>query len=133
MKLWSEGQAAVAAVVTSATALLATYGVTLIMRNATFAMRMPEFLTSARAGKVPPSTNADFAQGRRLFLLNCAHCHGDDARGDEGPDLHDLHKNDARIHQVIATGIKGEMPSFGKKFKESDIQALTAYLRTLRS
>jgi len=130
---WSEGKAAVVAVVASATALLATYGVTLIMRNATFAMRMPEFLTSVQAEKVPPSTNAEYSQGRHLFLLNCAHCHGDDARGDEGPDLHDLHKSDVRIHQVITSGIKGEMPSFGKKFEESDIQALTAYLRTLRS
>jgi len=50
-----------------------------------------------------------------LFLMNCAHCHGDDARGDEGPDLHTLHRSDARIHEVIIAGIKGEMPSFGKK------------------
>jgi mono/diheme cytochrome c family protein len=26
--------------------------------------------------------------GRTLFLKNCAHCHGADAHGDEGPDLH---------------------------------------------
>jgi mono/diheme cytochrome c family protein len=62
---------------------------------------------------------------------NCAHCQGDDARGDEGPDLHDLDKSDARIHLVITTGVKGEMPSFGTKLGESDVRALTAYLRTL--
>ena len=72
-------------------------------------------------------------QGRRLFLMNCAHCHGDDARGDEGPDLHNLHKSDARIHQVITGGIKGEMPSFAKKLGDPEIRQLTAYLRTLRS
>ena len=76
---------------------------------------------------------ADAAQGRHLFLMNCAHCHGDDASGDEGPDLHDLHKSDARIHQVITGGIKGEMPSFAKKLGEPEIRQLTAYLRTLRS
>ena len=76
---------------------------------------------------------ADAAQGRHLFLMNCAHCHGDDARGDEGPDLHDLLKSDARIHQVITGGIKGEMPSFAKKLGEPEIRQLTAYLRTLRS
>ena len=43
-----------------------------------------------------------------------------------------LHKSDARIHQVVTAGIKGEMPSFGKKLHDSDIHALTAYLRTLR-
>jgi mono/diheme cytochrome c family protein len=76
---------------------------------------------------------ADAAQGRHLFLMNCAHCHGDDARGDEGPDLYNLHKSDARIHQVITGGIKGEMPSFAKKLGDSEIRQLTAYLRTLRS
>src|SRR6202163_1042469 len=54
------------------------------------------------------------AQGQHLFLMNCAHCHGDDARGDEGPDLHNLRKSDERIHQQITDGVKGEMPSFAK-------------------
>ena len=81
----------------------------------------------------PISSRGDAAQGRHLFLMNCAHCHGDDARGDEGPDLHDFHKNDARIHQVITGGIKGEMPSFAKKLGDPEIRQLTAYLRTLRS
>jgi mono/diheme cytochrome c family protein len=76
---------------------------------------------------------ADATQGRHLFLMNCAHCHGDDARGDEGPDLYNLHKSDARIHQVITGGIKGEMPSFAKKLGDPEIRQLTAYLRTLRS
>jgi mono/diheme cytochrome c family protein len=80
-----------------------------------------------------PVLIADAAEGRHLFLMNCAHCHGDDARGDEGPDLHDLHKSDARIHQVITSGIKGEMPSFAKKLGEPEIRQLTAYLRTLHS
>jgi len=132
MKAWSEGRAAFAAVLVSATALLGTYGVALIVRKASFSMQMPDLLTSAQAALVPPAANADSEKGRHLFLMNCAQCHGDDAHGGEGPDLYDLHKSDARIHQVITTGIKGEMPSFGKKFNEPDIQALTAYIRTLR-
>jgi cytochrome c oxidase cbb3-type subunit III len=67
-----------------------------------------------------------------LFQMNCAHCHGEDARGDEGPDLHNLHKSDARIRQVITAGIKGEMPSFGKKLGKPELQQLTAYLQTLQ-
>jgi hypothetical protein len=31
------------------------------------------------------------------------------------PDLHNLHRSDVRIHEVIIAGIKGEMPSFWKK------------------
>jgi mono/diheme cytochrome c family protein len=71
------------------------------------------------------------ARGRQLFLHSCAHCHGNDARGDEGPDLHDLQVSDRRIASVITTGIKGEMPSFAKKHGAEEIAALVVYLRTL--
>ena len=37
------------------------------------------------------------------------------------------------IHQLITGGVKGEVPSFGRKLNDSDVRALTAYLRTLRS
>jgi mono/diheme cytochrome c family protein len=33
---------------------------------------------------------------------------------------------------TITVGIKGEMPSFGKKLGDSDVRQLIAYLRTLR-
>jgi mono/diheme cytochrome c family protein len=90
-------------------------------------------MASSSNAQVSQVMLADATQGRHLFLMNCAHCHGDDARGDEGPDLHNLHKSDARIHQVITGGIKGEMPSFAKKLGDPEIRQLTAYLRTLRS
>jgi len=79
-----------------------------------------------------PELTADAAQGRHLFLMNCARCHGEDAHGDEGPDLHNLHRSDAPIHEVITSGIKGEMPSFGKKLGDPEVRELTAYLRTLQ-
>ena len=78
-------------------------------------------------------TTGDAMQGRHLFLMNCAHCHGDDARGDEGPDLHNVHKTNEHIHQIITGGIKGEMPSFAKKLNDADVGALIAYLRTLKT
>lgn len=71
-------------------------------------------------------------RGHSLFDRNCAHCHGDDARGDEGPNLYNLRKSDARITAIVKGGIKGEMPSFAKKFKDADVQDLIAYLRTLK-
>lgn len=71
------------------------------------------------------------ATGRKLFLNSCAHCHGNDARGDEGPDLHGLDVSDRRIATVVRGGIKGEMPSFAKKLSPADVTALIAYLRTL--
>jgi len=74
--------------------------------------------------------------GRKLFVQSCAHCHGDDARGDgedgDGPDLASLAISNARIAVVIRKGIADEMPSFAKKHSAQDIAAITAYLRTLR-
>lgn len=74
--------------------------------------------------------------GRKLFVQSCAHCHGDDARGDgedgDGPDLSSLAISNARIAVVIRKGIPDEMPSFAKKHSAQDIAAITAYLRTLR-
>jgi mono/diheme cytochrome c family protein len=70
--------------------------------------------------------------GRTLFLKNCAHCHADDARGDEGPDLHDLNKSDDWIARRIRNGVKGEMTAFGEKFSQKDINDLIAFLRTLQ-
>lgn len=71
--------------------------------------------------------------GYKLFDHNCAQCHGDDARGDEGPDLHGLTKSDQRLEKIIKGGIKGEMPAFGKKFNDKEVQALIAFLRTLKN
>jgi mono/diheme cytochrome c family protein len=79
---------------------------------------------------VPPAgTPAN--QGYKLFLLNCAHCHGTDARGDEGPDLHGVTKSDQRIAKIIQNGVKGEMPKFSAKLNDADTRALIAFIRTL--
>jgi mono/diheme cytochrome c family protein len=78
----------------------------------------------------------DAGHGRKLFGQSCAHCHGDDARGNgedgDGPDLSSLAIGNARIAAVIRHGIPEEMPSFAKKHGLPDIADLTAYLRTLR-
>lgn len=131
MKNWSEGKAFLAAIFASGTALAGMFGIASIVRHGELSISIPTFTTSAQAAMKPRELTADAAQGRNLFLMNCAHCHGDDAHGDEGPDLHNLHRSDARIHEVITAGIKGEMPSFGKKLGDPDVQQLIAYLRTL--
>ena len=86
----------------------------------------------AAAPPRPPSVE----RGRRLFVQSCAHCHGDDARGNgqdgEGPDLFRLRIGNARIAAVIHGGIPEEMPSFAKKHGPTDIADLTGYLRTLQ-
>ena len=74
----------------------------------------------------------DAKKGYALFNHNCAPCHGDDARGDEGPSLYNLAKSDTRITTILKGGIKGEMPAFAKKFADADIRAIIAFLRTLK-
>ena len=71
------------------------------------------------------------SQGREFFGQSCSQCHGDDATGDEGPNLHNLTISNARIAATIKKGIKGEMPTFAKKYDERQIAALVAYLRSL--
>jgi mono/diheme cytochrome c family protein len=85
----------------------------------------------ATEGLVVPLAGTRERQGHQLFMMNCAHCHGNDARGDEGPDLHGLTKSDARLSSLIKNGIKGEMPKFGAKLSDTDVQALIAFLRSL--
>ncbi len=133
MDPWPPGKAALTALTASASALLGVIALSSIMRNGLAGIHFPDLPKSTQAQVTPERLTADAGQGRHLFLMNCAHCHGEDAHGDEGPDLFNLHKSDARIHQVITAGIKGEMPSFGTKLGEADVRALTAYLRTLHS
>jgi uncharacterized membrane protein len=71
------------------------------------------------------------AQGHQFYDMSCSHCHAADGSGDEGPDLRNLTISNARIAITIKKGIKGEMPTFEKKYNDAQIGALTAYLRTL--
>ncbi len=84
------------------------------------------------AADVTVRLSPEAQRGYKLFDYNCASCHGADARGDEGPDLQNLRLSDERIAKRIRDGVKGEMPRFGTKFKPADVQALLAYLRTLK-
>jgi mono/diheme cytochrome c family protein len=87
--------------------------------------------SAATARSVIPLAGTQAYQGYTLFLMNCAHCHGSDARGEEGPDLHGVTKSDARISSIIKKGIQGEMPKFGEKLTDADVQALIAFVRSL--
>lgn len=123
IRRFNERGALLIAIGASAVTLLATFSLAAVIRS-----YQGQVTIQANDSR----TSLDLAAtGKHLFLMNCAHCHGDDARGDEGPDLHNLHKNDMRIHHVITNGIKGEMPSFARKLNDSDIRALTAYIRSL--
>jgi mono/diheme cytochrome c family protein len=83
---------------------------------------------SGLAGNEPSFVRRGYA----LFLRNCARCHGDEARGtDEGPDLTQFHKSEARFASVVNNGIKGEMPRFAQKLTDTDVKMLIHFIRSL--
>ncbi len=127
-----ETKAALLAAASALTLLGVTFLFSPVLQPATAAAsqnRPTNIVSAATSSTLEEEAN----RGHSLFDRNCAHCHGDDARGDEGPSLYDLRKTDARITRIIKEGIKGEMPKFGTKLNDVDIQALIAYLRTLKS
>jgi mono/diheme cytochrome c family protein len=122
--------AAIIAVCVAAVVLGATLGFSTMMERYNERHAPPPQASAPVA--MPVAAGPLVEQGRHLYLMNCAHCHASDATGDEGPDLHGVKKNDARVTSIIQNGIKGEMPKFGAKLKDADVQALIAYIRSLK-
>ena len=88
-----------------------------------------------RNGPLPPlqtSSPLPRSGGQAVFIKNCAHCHGSDGHGDEGPDLHNLDESDSWIANRIRNGKKGQMTAFAGKLEEDQINQVIGYLRTLK-
>ncbi|HEX4884849.1 MAG TPA: cytochrome-c oxidase, cbb3-type subunit III, partial [Casimicrobiaceae bacterium] len=76
------------------------------------------------------------AMGERLFLNNCAQCHGSDAGGAKGfPNLRDgdwLYGGEpARIVETITGGRMGVMPPQGAALGDEGVRNVVAYVRSL--
>lgn len=127
-----ELKATILAVSTSLLVLGLTFGLAPFLRSSTAADANRKPQADTNPIKLAVNLSGQAEKGYSLFERNCAHCHGDDARGDEGPTLYNLAMSDARIAKRIKDGIKGEMPKFGSKLNDVDIAALIAYLRTLK-
>lgn len=74
--------------------------------------------------------------GQRLFLNNCAQCHGSDARG--GPSFPNLADSDwlyggepAQIMHSITKGRHGIMPAWGAQIKPAEAADIAQYVRSL--
>lgn len=120
-----EIKGAVAGVLTSVFVLGATFTAGGIYRN--------HIEREAGPGNLPLDAAGLVAKGRGFFFQSCAHCHGQDADGGEdAPSLRKLQISSAHMTLVIQSGIKGEMPSFSKKYSVQDTVAIVAYLKTLQ-
>jgi cytochrome c oxidase cbb3-type subunit 3 len=81
--------------------------------------------------------NAAMAVGERLFMNNCAQCHGSDARGSKGfPNLTDhdwlYGGQPANIHESITKGRRGTMPVMAAVVGTSeDVRNLANYVLSL--
>jgi mono/diheme cytochrome c family protein len=119
------------AAIAAAMALASSYGLSLGLRQKEGKSSRQQPTPEDWFEVATPTSPARVAQGRSLFLSSCAHCHGADATGDEGPDLHNVEVSDRYISNIVIHGIKGEMPSFRKKLGRDEIGKLTAYIRSL--
>ncbi len=77
-----------------------------------------------------------FEEGHRLFIaMNCAGCHGYDAKGNMGPDLTDAYwrygGTPSAIYNSIFEGRPQGMPAWGRALPAHDIWEIVAYLQTL--
>lgn len=124
-------KAIVAAVFAAAVAIVSALAAAETLRDDAAAGSHQQFTAEKLFEPPTPTSPILVARGRTLFLDSCAHCHGADAHGDEGPDLHDVQVSDRYIANIITHGIPHEMPSFRKKHGAADIAALTAYVRSL--
>ena len=120
-----EVKALIAALLISGTVVGSFLGTARIVQSSTSVP--PSKSVAQSAAMKDPRVTA----GAKLFALNCAHCHGVDATGDEGPDLHKVTKTDERIKSQILNGVKGEMPAFGKKLTQDDAATLVVFIRSL--
>ena len=113
-----------AGVITSVFTLIETFTAGGLYRN--------RYATETPPGTKPLAPENLAVKGRSFFLQSCAHCHGRDADGGEdAPSLLKLQISGAHMALVIQSGIKGEMPSFAKKYKEQEVATIVAYLKTL--
>lgn len=74
----------------------------------------------------------DAAHGKVLFEDNCSTCHGIDATGEDGPDLHGVpgQLGDAAVEGIIQHGIRGTaMPGFFN-LTAKDAADIVAFLHT---
>lgn len=82
--------------------------------------------------------SASATRGAALYEINCAVCHGSDAKGDRtqgSPDLTDainLYGLDrASIKHTITNSRNGVMPRWGQRLDAATIRMLTAYVHSL--
>jgi cytochrome c oxidase cbb3-type subunit 3 len=82
------------------------------------------------------SEGAALTDGKQIYIVNCAACHGTNGEGGVGPNMTDdywLHGGDLK---AVFTSVKYGIPAMGMKAWESDLtpvqmQNVSSYIMTL--
>jgi mono/diheme cytochrome c family protein len=92
----------------------------------------PAIAADTGSGQTDPA--AQIARGKVLFIsYGCGWCHEDGGRkAGKCPQLMGIERDDDFILTRIATGSAGKMPAFGESLSGPDVQALLAYIRSLK-
>ena len=112
--------------------------------------RKPKPPMIAKGDTNPLATDPNaIAEGKKIYEMNCAACHGVDAKGDIGPELTDKEwvyvmesVGDDTVFFMIADGTKkdqefegrkakGGMPSWGEFFGKKEDMVTVSYIRSL--
>jgi cytochrome c oxidase cbb3-type subunit 3 len=82
-----------------------------------------------------PAVPADPEQGKVLFGQSCSACHGANAGGGDGPDLHGVPAllGDATVQGIVRRGIPGTAMPGSSTLTDNQAANIVAYLRTLDS
>ncbi len=77
------------------------------------------------------SRSGNSTQGRAIFLINCAGCHGIEGKGDIGPNLTHIYQRKSQIGLIeqVISGKTPPMPKFQPNTQE--MADLLSYLETL--
>lgn len=73
--------------------------------------------------------------GKKLFMSNCASCHGNNAEGKIGPCLTDsvwkYGNDDKSLLETVRKGRPGGMPAWGSFLKPDQVGAVTSYVHSI--
>src|SRR6186713_2129111 len=98
----------------------------------TIAIAVAAGAVPARAGA---QNNADIDGGRRLFQGMCVECHGAGGTGGDAPSLNRPRlshaPDDKALESVIANGIPNTAMPRIRRFTESELRQLVAYVRSV--
>ena len=70
------------------------------------------------------------SEGARLYVANCAECHGQDAGGLKAPSLRTGFDTDDVVATVTG-GVADSMPSFAETLSPDQIRTLAAYIHSI--